>query len=205
MKKSTCFAYTVENGIYINITNRCTNSCVFCIRNNGDGAYGSDSLWLEYEPSVSEMIEAVKRLYNEKTSELVFCGYGEPTQRLEALILCACRLKEEYPDTPLRINTNGHSDLINGCDTSEKFGVFDKVCVSLNASASARYDELCRSKFPGKAFDSLLNFADNVNKRFKNVQFSVVREMLTDSEIKDCISLSDLLGIPLRIRNYISE
>ena len=51
MKKNTVFTYKVGRGVYINLTNRCTNRCDFCIRQNGDGVYGSDTLWLEREPS----------------------------------------------------------------------------------------------------------------------------------------------------------
>lgn len=205
MKKGTCFAYTVERGIYINMTNRCTNACTFCIRNNGDGAYGSNSLWLAYEPSVSEIVDAVAKLYSSSTSEFVFCGYGEPTERLEDLILVAKKLKSIYPEKPIRINTNGHSDLINLCDTSDKFGVFDKVSVSLNAPNTDKYEALCRSKFPQNAFDGVLKFSKNVNNKFKNVQFSVVKEMLSDEELRDCFLICEKLGIPLRVRNYISE
>ena len=51
MKKSMTVTYEVDGGLYVNLTNRCPNRCDFCIRNNGDGAYGSDPLWLLHEPT----------------------------------------------------------------------------------------------------------------------------------------------------------
>ena len=83
MKKSMCITYEVENSLYVNITNKCSNRCVFCIRNNGDTAYGSDPLWLEREPTVQEIIDSILEREVEKYSEIVFCGYGEPSFRLK--------------------------------------------------------------------------------------------------------------------------
>ncbi|MBR2453502.1 MAG: radical SAM protein, partial [Clostridia bacterium] len=110
--------YTVGNGLYVNITNRCPNNCTFGIRNNGEGAYGSDSLWLDREPTEDEIFESIVSSDPIKYSELVFCGYGEPTERLDTLIAVAKRVKAKYPELSIRVNTNGLSDLINGRDTS---------------------------------------------------------------------------------------
>ena len=79
MKKSMCITYIVEDKLYVNITNRCSNRCDFCIRNNGDGAYGSDSLWLEREPTTDEILASVFSHDLNTFPELVFCGYGVPT------------------------------------------------------------------------------------------------------------------------------
>ena len=51
--------YKVKNGVYVNMTNRCPCACTFCLRQNGDGVYGSDSLWLESEPTVGEVCESI--------------------------------------------------------------------------------------------------------------------------------------------------
>ena len=58
MKKSMCITYVVDGNLYVNMTNKCSNRCEFCIRNNGDGAYGSDSLWLVREPTLEEALDA---------------------------------------------------------------------------------------------------------------------------------------------------
>ncbi|MBO4452665.1 MAG: radical SAM protein, partial [Clostridia bacterium] len=111
-EKALTFAYKVGSGVYINLTNRCTNDCEFCIRRNGAGAYGSDPLWLEREPTAEEAAEAALALADANTKEFVFCGYGEPACRADALIETAKILKARRPDTPVRINTNGQADLI---------------------------------------------------------------------------------------------
>ena len=103
--------YEVDSGLYINVTNRCTNRCEFCIRNNADGAYGSDSLWLEHEPTVDEVLTDVFSRDLTKYTELVFCGYGEPTVRLNDIRKIALGIKKRYPSIKIRVNTNGHSDL----------------------------------------------------------------------------------------------
>ena len=78
--------YEVGSGLYVNVTNKCPCNCTFCIRNNGDGAYGSDPLWLEHQPSADELIDSIKTRDLSKYTEVVFCGYGEPTERLPELL-----------------------------------------------------------------------------------------------------------------------
>ena len=127
----------MENGIYINLTNQCTNACAFCIRNNGDGAYGSNSLWLEKEPTAKEVFDAVQALYFPGCKEFVFCGYGEPLMRADVLLESAKFLKMMFPKVPIRINTNGHGNLICERDITPEFaGLIDCVSVSLNASSA---------------------------------------------------------------------
>ena len=148
MKRAMTVTYRVENGLYVNMTNRCTNSCDFCIRNNGDGAYGSESLWLSREPSVEEAVVEILSRIPEGYSELVFCGYGEPSVRLHDCRAVALAVKEKYPTLPVRINTNGHSDLIFGEDTAPLYkGAFDTVSISLNAPTPEEYLEIKRIRF----------------------------------------------------------
>ena len=92
--------YEVKDGLYVNLTNRCPCACAFCIRNNGDGAYGSDSLWLDREPDADEVYAAIVAAHPERFAEIVFCGYGEPTERLDVLLEVAGWLKRDYPDIP---------------------------------------------------------------------------------------------------------
>ncbi len=204
MKKGMCIAYEVGDGLYINITNRCSNRCSFCIRNNGDGAYGSDSLWLEREPSVEEILKAVFEKDLSSYSELVFCGYGEPSYRLSDAVAVAKVIKEKYPDVKIRINTNGQSDLILASDTAPLYAeAFDSVSISLNTSNAEKYDKMCRPVYKLEAFEAILKFAENVKKYVQNVAFSVVREFLKEEELAECFNISEKLGIPLRVRTYI--
>ena len=196
--------YEVENGLYINMTNRCSNSCEFCIRNNGEGAYGSDSLWLVREPTVDEIKNDIDKRDLKKYKEIVFCGYGEPTYRLREAREVALYIKSKAEGMPVRINTNGHSDLILGIDSAPLYeGAFDTVSISLNTPSSERYVEICHPIFKGEAFDALVKFADNVKKYVQNTMFSVVKETLSDSELAECHAIAERCGVTLKVRTYI--
>ena len=205
MKKAMCITYEGEGNLYVNITNRCTNNCDFCIRNNGDGAYGSDSLWLEREPSVEEILASVFSRDLGKYRELVFCGYGEPTERLDVARECALKIKEKS-NIPIRINTNGHASLIAGKDVSPLFAdAFDTVSVSLNTPNAEKYVEMCHPVFKKDGFYGMLEFAKNVNLYVHNTVLSVVRETLTQEELSECERLAEQIGVRLRVRTYVGK
>ena len=204
--KAMTITYEVDSGLYINVTNRCTNRCEFCIRNNGDGAYGSDSLWLEREPTIDEVLTDVFSRDLTKYSELVFCGYGEPTMRLNDIREIALRIKNRYPSIKIRVNTNGHSDLIAGTDTAPLYkDAFDSVSISLNTPDAAKYVEICHPVYQKTAFEALLTFAKNVNKYVQKTYLSVVRQTLSEEELEKCYKIADDLGITLKVRDYISK
>lgn len=204
MKKSMCITYIVDDKLYVNITNKCSNRCEFCIRNNGDGAYGSDSLWLEREPTREEILDSVFSHDLNEFPELVFCGYGEPTYRLDDAIYVAREVKARYKNIKLRINTNGHSDLINGRDTAPEYkGAFDIVSISLNTPTAEKYQTLCHSVYGEASFDALLAFARRVKKFVPTVQLSAVKQTLNSEEIELCKSICRDLGVTLRLRDYI--
>lgn len=204
MKKSMCITYIVDGSLYVNMTNRCSNRCEFCIRNNGDGAYGSDSLWLEREPTLEETIESVFSHDLTAFPELIFCGYGEPSYRLPDAVAVARAVKEKHPSIKIRINTNGHSDLIWNKDTAPMYGgAFDVVSISLNTPNPRRYQEICHSKFGEESHSALISFAERVKCYVPKVILSVVRETLTEAEIEECQCIADKAGVTLRIRDYI--
>ncbi|MBQ8176129.1 MAG: radical SAM protein, partial [Oscillospiraceae bacterium] len=123
--------YTVSDKIYVNLTNRCPCACTFCIRQNGDGAYGSDSLWLEREPTVDEVIAEFGKYDLVKYTEVVFCGYGEPMERAEDVAFLGRYIKENL-GLPVRLNTNGLGDKINSKPVAELLeGAVDIVSISL--------------------------------------------------------------------------
>ena len=199
-----CITYIVEGKLYVNVTNRCSNACDFCIRNNGDGAYGSDSLWLIREPTVEEITESIFSHDLTAFPELVFCGYGEPSYRLYDIREVVLVVKAKYPEIKVRINTNGHSDLIWQKNTAPDYeGVFDTVSISLNSPNPKKYNEICHSRFGEKSHASLIEFAQNVKKYVQNTQFSVVKETLTAEEIEECKLISERTGVYLRLRDYI--
>ncbi|MBE6692754.1 MAG: radical SAM protein [Ruminococcaceae bacterium] len=204
-EKSETFAYRVNDSIYLNITNRCTNDCVFCLRNNSSAAYGSDPLWLKREPSPDEVINAVKRIYFDECDCFVFCGYGEPTCRFDVLIETAKLLKESY-NLPIRLNTNGQSELINSPESTKLlFGLIDRVSISLNSANAEDYDSLCKPVFGLQAYDSLLKFGENCVGNIPDVIFSVVEETLSDDDIDKCREIVNKIGAKLRVRKFISE
>jgi len=196
--------YEVETGLYVNVTNRCTNACEFCIRNNGEGAYGSESLWLLREPTVEEIKADIDKRDLSKYTELVFCGYGEPSYRLKEVREVALYVRKKAPALPIRINTNGHSDLILGIDSSPLYeGAFDTVSISLNTPSAERYVEICHPIYKEDAFIALQKFARNVKKCVQNVMFSVVKETLSESELAECKNIADSCGVTLKVRTYI--
>lgn len=204
--RSNTFAYIVGDNIYLNITNRCTNDCTFCLRNNGDAAYGSNPLWLEHEPTAEEVIKQVNDIYFDDCQSFVFCGYGEPTCRFQTLIKAANQLKSTYPNIPIRLNTNGQSELINSIEyTSQLFGLIDSVSISMNSSNEDDYDELCRPVFGKKAFSAMIEFGKHCVGNIPTVQFSVVEETLSEDDIKKCREITDKIGAKLRVRKFISE
>lgn len=194
--------YKVKNGLYINFTNRCPSNCTFCLRNDKDAVYGSAPLWLEREPSVEEVKAAIDAEDMAQYEEVVFCGYGEPTERLDDLLEVAKYLKEKY-GKKVRVNTNGLSDLINSKDTSPLFkGVVDVVSISLNTPDKVKYFEITRNKFGIDAFDSLLEFAKNVKQYVGHVVLTTVSTTITKEEEELCKNIADSLGVEYRIRQW---
>ena len=203
MKKDMTITYEVEGALYINVTNRCTNSCEFCIRKNGDGAYGSNSLWLEREPTEDEILDSVFSRDFSAYREIVFCGYGEPSIRLDVIRSVAVKIKERC-SLPVRINTNGHSSLYHGYDTAPEYkDAFDCVSISLNTPSPERYDEICHPVKAG-SFEAMLDFARDVKKYVPSVLLSVVKDFLTADELAECHRIADDLGVTLKVRDYIS-
>ena len=194
--------YEVKNGLYFNITNRCPCNCTFCIRNNDDHVYGSDPLWLDHEPSVAEICEAVDKRDLSRYEEIVFCGYGEPTERLDDLLKVAAYIKKKSP-VRIRINTNGLSDLIYGEQTAPKLkGLVDVVSISMNATNKEDYLKMMRPKFGIGSFDAMLSFAKACKDYVPEVVMTIVDTVTTKEEQEKSRMICEELGVRLRIREY---
>lgn len=194
--------YPVYNGIYVNMTNRCPCACTFCLRKQSDHVYGSDSLWLEREPTVEEVCESIDKWDLSKYSEIVFCGYGEPTMRLDDLLKVAAYIKSKS-NIPLRINTNGLADLIAGEKVAHKLeGLIDTVSVSLNATNKEDYFKLVRPKFGIDSYDAMLSFTKECTKYVPNVIMTVVDEVTSKEEQKKSREICESIGAKLRVRPY---
>lgn len=199
--KSLTFVYAVHSNLYINLTNRCPCNCTFCIRHNGDGAYGSDSLWLEREPTCEEVLAEFDKYDMTKICEIVFCGYGEPMERAEDVSFIGKELKKRYPHITVRLNTNGLGDKINGRPTAMLLeGAVDIASISLNSGNREDYNKVTRPKWED-SFEAMLKFAEDCKKYVPKVMFTVV-DVISEREINESKALSEKLGIPLRIRAY---
>lgn len=192
-----------KRGIYINLTNKCNCACTFCLRNMKEMAEQS-SLWLKEEPSVPEVKSLLDELPWDMVSEIVFCGFGEPTCRIDAVVELLKYVKDTHPEVKTRLNTNGLSDLMYGRSTAGDFagGILDTVSISLNASNKERYLELTRAKYGIESFDAMLKFAVDCKEYVPNVVMTVVKKVENQQEINLCQKICDDRGLKLRVRIY---
>ena len=196
--------YPLKSGLYVNLTNRCPCACVFCLRQNSPGVFGTDSLWLDHEPSVDEVVSSIASRNLDDFTELVFCGYGEPTERLDDLLAVAKHVKGVRPDMLVRINTNGLSDLIHGRPTAARLkGLVDTVSISLNTADPEEYLKICRPKFGMGSWQAMLDFAASCKEYVPDIVMTIVGEPVTTPEVQaKCKAITDRLGVRLRIRPY---
>lgn len=194
--------YSYGDKLYLNITNKCRLDCAFCIRRNKQGLGDADSLWLDQEPDCAQVIQLVKERGPEKFAQIVFCGYGEPTERLHDLLTMAKELKKLPGCPPLRLDTNGLSSLVFGYDTAPDIAErFDAVSVSLNAPTAQEYAAICPSQWGEEAFFAMLDFAKKMRKLVRNTQLTVV-DYIGEEQTRRAQELAGRLDIPLRVRHY---
>lgn len=201
--KAMTILYEVHNGLYVNLTNRCSCACTFCVRQTDDSVGKSDTLWLEHEPTFEEVMAAFDDFDMSKYEELVFCGFGEPTEAFDTLKRVAAEAKRRW-NTPVRVNTNGQGSLINERDIAPEFeGIVDTVSISLNTPNAEEYLKLTRSRYKEQAFPAMLEFAREVKKYVPNVVMSTVGTTITHEEEEQCQTLCNELGVTYRIRPWI--
>lgn len=192
-------AYRIRNSLYLNITNRCNMACSFCPKQTDFEVKGY-YLKLLNEPSVEEVFLAMGQ--PENYDEIVFCGYGEPTVRLEVLKVIASRMKEMGVKR-VRLNTDGLANLVYGRNIlPELEGLIDAISISLNAPDAGKHREICPTKFGDRAYGAVLNFVREAKKRIPDVQVTVVA--LPGLDIEACRKKADELGVPLRVREYMN-
>ena len=196
--------YQVKQSVYVNLTNKCPCACRFCLRNNGASVFGSGPLWLEREPTLEEVEASLDKWDYNRFREVVFCGYGEPTERLDVLLAASEYLKRRDPALRVRVNTNGLSDLVNDKPTAPLFaGKVDCLSISLNTDDAAEYLDMCRPKFGEAAYPALLAFTKEAAAAVPEVVMTVVGEPVTSLEKQArCRALAESLGARLRVRPY---
>lgn len=193
--------YILNGKAYVNLTNRCENACSFCIRNTGEGVQGTN-LWLDGDATGSEAIAAFENLSEKIDDEVVFCGFGEPTENMDALKATAKYLKANGYKT--RLNTNGLGSVSNGRNIVSELGDIDVVSVSLNNCSPEKYAEITNSSYGLDAFGYVVDFARECKAAHKEVVFTVV-DVIGEGDVEACRALCEKLDIPLRVRKYIPD
>lgn len=202
---SNVLVYTLDEKIYINLTNRCTNDCIFCLRNDKADVKGQE-LWLDNENSTAEdVVEQFEKIYQKTPSkEVIFCGYGEPMLKFEVLKEVAKYIKNKYPETKIRINTNGHANFVYKRNVvPELKGLVDEFSVSLNAPEKDEYNELSQPKFDG-AYDEVKKFIKACHDENIKVTASVVEGYKgRHIDLETCKKIAHELGAEFRVREWI--
>lgn len=193
--------YVIKNSLYVNITNLCTNRCEFCVLDNANLG-GLPDLRLEREPTLQEIIADVSSHNLNMFTEIVFCGFGEPTCRLYDMFE-VCKKIREVSTTPIRVNTNGHASMILTEDTAPAFkGLVDCISISLNAADSYTYMNLCHPRFGEDTFTGVVRFAREVVKYVPKVVLTVVRGTIPDADIDRCMQIAQDIGASFRVLEY---
>lgn len=186
-------AYKIRNTLYLNITNRCTNSCSFCIRFHTDYVKGHN-LRLSAEPTEEEIKNAIGD--PKRYKEIVFCGYGEPLLRLDLVKNVASWIKQNKGK--VRINTNGHGNLIHGRNIlPELKGIVDSISISLDAQDEETYNKICKPIFKD-AFNGVISFIKEAKKNIPEVTVTVVT--VKDVDVQKCKEIAEKLGVRFRVR-----
>lgn len=200
--KAMTITYKLGTALYINITNRCTNRCVFCVRTTAAGVADGLNLWLEREPTVSEVLRDIQQWDTAEISEFVFCGYGEPLARADAIIDICRELKKSYA-VPIRVNTNGQANLLYEQDITPLLaGLVDAVSISMNAKNAKEYQAICLSEFGERAYASMLEFAAKCKQYIPTVVLTVV-DIMTPADIRACREIARQIGVDFKVRKLV--
>lgn len=193
--------YTYKDNVYLNITNKCPCACTFCIRSQKNAIGSADNLWLEHNPDFDEVKNAIDNFDFTGYNEVIFCGYGEPTNAFDLLIKVAQYIRNKM-NIKIRVNTNGLGSLINERDISQELCQnVDAVSISLNCSNEEEYNKVVRPKFGIKSYSAMLDFAKRCKKYTDDVMLSVV-DVIGEQEVAKCQKIADDLDIKLRVRKF---
>jgi len=200
-KKPPSIVYWLGNNLYLNITNQCPNNCYYCFRKYKNGIDGFN-LKLRREPSSKEVIQQLQKVLNRKNwSEIVFCGFGEPMERLNCVLEVTTWMKKHFTKV-VRIDTNGQGYLLNPrrevARELKEAGV-NKISVSLNAHDEATYIHVCKPKLKN-AFENVLKFTENASKEL-NTEITTVT--IPEVDIPKVREMARKMGVAFRVREYI--
>lgn len=207
MEKGFTITYEYEGNVYVNTTNRCNFACNFCLRHNqkSGGSIYHDNLWLIREPTREEILASIEGWDLSRYNQLVFCGFGEPSYRIDDICWVIDQLKAKGKKIFTRMDTNGTGSLINGRDIAPDFGGrFDMVSISLNTDTADKYEALCHPQQAG-AYQAMKDFAKEVHRYVPKVMMTVV-DTIPREEIENCRRIcEEEIGAIYRVREYIAD
>lgn len=191
--------------VYVNLTNACTNSCVFCLRNEKDDVCGSE-MWHDDNYTLEDIIEQFKT-YKPTPKQVVFCGYGEPFLKKDMMKAFSQYLRKNYPEIKIRVNTNGHANAIYKTNVAEEFkGLLDEASISLNSDNQEEYNEICNPKIEN-AYDEVKKFITACNntgiKTYASIVSGFDKEHIIN--IQNCEKIAHELGAEFRNREFITN
>lgn len=199
-------AYILDGKVYINLTNSCTNNCVFCIRSIKDDVVGANLFLNSENVKAEDVISQLENIKDKLSSEIIFCGYGEPMLKLDVLKKVAKYIKEKYPNTILRVNTNGHANLVYKRNVlPELKGLIDKFSISLNGETEEIYNELSQPNIKG-AYEAVKDFIkEAVKEGFDTTATIVTGYKNYKVDMPKCIEITKDLGAKFRERPWIEN
>ena len=201
--KNSNIVYWLGNNLYLNITNKCPNSCYFCFKKFKSGIKDFN-LKLEKEPTIEEILKELHKTINKKNwKEIVFCGFGEPLERLDTVLEVTKRVKNKYCKK-VRVDTNGQGYILNkGRNVAKELkeaGV-DKVSVSLNAHNKETYNQICNPEFKN-AYENVIEFIEKANK--EGIETEATAVTIPEIEITKVKELAQRMGVKFAVREHIS-
>lgn len=198
--------YLLDGKVYINLTNSCTNNCVFCIRNIKDDVVGANLFLSSENVKAEDVIAQLEKIYEKLSSEIIFCGYGEPMLKLDIIKEVAKYIKEKYPNTIIRINTNGQANLVYKRNVlPELKGLIDKFSISLNGENEEVYNRISLPKIEG-AYTAVKDFIkEAVKEGFDTTATIVTGYKNYNVDMQKCIEITKDLGAKFRERPWIEN
>lgn len=211
MKYRSAIVYRFRNGLYLNITNRCPNHCIFCIKTKWAMDFRGYNLYLGgKEPRAETVSKSIQKEWQKsKFDEIVFCGYGEPTMRLKTLLgitkaVKSGKLGKDLSKIKVRLNTIGLGNLVNGRDiTDDLKKAIDEVTISLNTVDEKQWLEIVRpdEKYRRNGFEGVKEFISLCAKKIKKTTVTAV-----DMEGVDILQVKRYckeIGVNFRLRPYL--
>lgn len=201
--------YTLEGKIYINLTNKCSNRCIFCIRTVSEEVEGKN-LWLTNENFDFNLVQKqLDDVINENpiAKEIVFCGFGEPLIKFDMFCETAKYIREKYPQMKIRVNTNGQANLIHKKDVIPEIAkLVDAVSVSLNGDSKEVYNFFSQPFDKENAYEAVKKFIKGcVAAGIKTSATIVTGYKDTKINVQKCKEIANSLGADFRVREWLPK